>query len=267
MLIYFDVHFCLCLYSEEKQKRPMKTLVIIPSRLSATRLPGKPLLKVNGLSIISHVFKKAEEANIGEVIVAAEDQEIVDDVKKNGGQAIITNSYHKTGTDRIYEALVKFDNSKIDLVMNLQGDEPLMNIDDIKQLNNQMIKNNSNLGTLASVISDKSLYENKSVVKVTTKESLTNVNFPEAVDFSRKILDQDKKIYHHLGIYCYQKETLKEFVSCKQSFDEQKYKLEQLRALENNIKINVALAKTSPIGVDTKEDFLAIKKIMEYKSK
>ena len=245
----------------------MKTLIIIPSRLSATRLPGKPLLKVNGLSIISHVFKKAEEAKIGEVIVAAEDQEIVDDVKKNGGQAILTKNYHKTGTDRIYEAFVRFDNSKIDLIINLQGDEPLMNVDDIKHLNNQMIKNKSNLGTLASIISDKGLYEKKSVVKVTTNERLTNINFPKAINFSRKILDQDKKIYHHLGIYCYQKETLKEFISYKQSSIEQKYKLEQLRALENNIKINVALAKTSPIGVDTKEDFLAIKKIMEYKSK
>ena len=156
----------------------MKTLIIIPSRLSATRLPGKPLLKVNGLSIISHVFKKAEKANIGEVIVAAEDQEIVDDVKNNGGQAIITKNYHKTGTDRIYEALLKFDNSKIDLVMNLQGDEPLMNIEDIKNLNNRMIENNSNLGTLGSKILDQGLYENKSVVKVTTKESLTNANFP-----------------------------------------------------------------------------------------
>ena len=164
----------------------MKTLVIIPSRLSATRLPGKPLLKLNGLSIISHVFKKAEKANIGEVIVAAEDQEIVDDVKNNGGQAIITKNYHKTGTDRIYEALLKFDSSKIDLVMNLQGDEPLMDIDDIKNLKSRMIENNSNLGTLASKILDKELYKNKSVVKVTTKESLTNTNFPEAVDFSRK---------------------------------------------------------------------------------
>ena len=262
MYIFASVYILI-----KNKKRPMKTLVIIPSRLSATRLPGKPLLKVNGMSIISHVFKKAEEANIGEVIVAAEDQEIVDDVKKNGGQAIITSNYHKTGTDRIYEALVKFNNSKIDLVMNLQGDEPLMNVDDIKQLNKQMIKNNSNLGTLASAITDKGLYENKSVVKVKTKESLTNINFPEAISFSRKILDLDKKIYHHLGIYCYQKETLKEFVSFKQSNDEQKYKLEQLRALENNIKINVALAKASPIGVDTKEDFLAIKKIMEYKAR
>ena len=85
----------------------MKTLVIIPSRLSASRLPGKPLLKINGLSIISHVYKKAQEANIGEVFVAAEDQEIIEDVKKNGGEAILTNNNHKTGTDRIYEALKK----------------------------------------------------------------------------------------------------------------------------------------------------------------
>ena len=96
---------------------------------------------------------------------------------------------------------------------------------------------------------------------------MTNTNFPEAINFSRKISDQNKKIYQHLGIYCYQKETLKNFVSYEQSSNEQKYKLEQFRALENNIKINVALAKTSPIGVDTEEDFLAIKKIMEYKSK
>ena len=267
MLIYFNVHFCLCLYSNGKQKIPMKTLIIIPSRLSATRLPGKPLLKVNGLSIISHVFKKAEEANIGEVIVAAEDNEIVEDVKKNGGQAIKTKNYHKTGTDRIYEAFVKLDNSKIDLIMNLQGDEPLMNTDDIKNLNNQMIRNNSNIGTLASLISDKGLYKNENVVKVTTEYKLTNINFPDATCFFRKMVDPPKNTYHHLGVYCYQKETLKKFVSYKQSSSEQKYKLEQLRALENNIKINVALAKTSPIGVDTKEDFLAIKKIMEYKSK
>ena len=108
--------------------------------MSATRLPGKPLLKINGLSIISHVFKKAEEANIGEVVVAAEDQEIVDDVKNNGGQAILTKNHHKTGTDRVYEALQKLDSSKIDLVMNLQGDEPLMNVDDIKNLTPSSIR-------------------------------------------------------------------------------------------------------------------------------
>ena len=245
----------------------MKTLIIIPSRLAATRLPGKPLLKINGLSIISHVFKKAEEANIGEVVVATEDLEIVDDIKKNGGQAILTQKEHKTGTDRIYEALQKFDYKNIDLIMNLQGDEPLMNIEDIRNLNNQMIKNKSQLGTLASKIKDKKLYKNENIVKVNTNEQLDNLNFPEATNFMRKSLEQGKNIYHHLGIYCYKKETLKDFVSYDQSLNEIDNRLEQLRALDNNIKINVALAKSSPIGVDTEEDFLAIKKIMEYKLK
>ena len=244
----------------------MKTLIIIPSRLSATRLPGKPLLKINGLSIISHVFKKAEEANIGEVVVATEDLEIIDDVKKNGGQAILTEKNHKTGTDRINEALQKFDNKNIDLIMNLQGDEPLMNIEDIRNLNDQMIKNKSRLGTLASKIKDKAIYENENIVKVNTKELLDDLNFPEAINFSRKSLEGVKNTFHHLGIYCYNKETLKEFVSHNQSANEIKNRLEQLRALDNNIGINVALAKSSTIGVDTEEDFVAIKKLMEYKS-
>ena len=244
----------------------MNTLVIIPSRLSATRLPGKPLLKINGLSIISHVFKKAQEANIGEVIVATEDQEIIDDVKQNGGQAILTEKKHKTGTDRIYEAVKKINNSDVELIMNLQGDEPLMNIEDIRNLNNQMIKSNHQLGTLASKISDKNLYENQNFVKVETKENLNISNFPEANNFMRKITEQKDNIYHHLGIYCYQKETLQNFVALKQSSNEVKTNLEQLRAMDNDIKINVALAKSSPIGVDTEEDLVAIKKIMEYKT-
>jgi 3-deoxy-manno-octulosonate cytidylyltransferase (CMP-KDO synthetase) len=244
----------------------MKTLIIIPSRLSATRLPGKPLLKINGISIISHVFKRAEEANIGEVLVATEDQEIIDDVKNNGGRAILTSNNHETGTDRIFEALKKIDSSNIDLVMNLQGDEPLMDIDDMRNLNDKMIKNNSKLGTLASKILDEGIYEKQSVVKVETNESLNNHNFPEARNFTRKISVQQNNIYHHLGIYCYQKDVLKNFVSSKQSPSEIKNRLEQLRALDNNIKINVALSKASPIGIDTKEDYVAIKKIMEYKS-
>ena len=245
----------------------MKTLVIIPSRLAATRLPGKPLLKIQGLSIISHVFKKAEKANIGEVIVATEDQEIINDVKHNGGQAILTGSNHKTGTDRIYEALKKLGKLDIELVMNLQGDEPLMNIEDIRNLHSQMVKNKKvELGTLASVIEDKKFYKDQNVVKVITKEKLNFENFPETINFTREILDQNKNIYHHLGIYCYQLETLKKFVSNEQSVNEIKNRLEQLRAIDNNIKINVALAKSTPIGVDTEQDFVAIKKIMEYKS-
>ena len=247
-------------------KKIMKTLVIIPSRLSAQRLPGKPLIKIKGLSIISHVFKKAEEANIGEVIVAAEDQEIVDDVKQNGGQAILTKNKHKTGTDRIYEVFQKINSSDIDLIMNLQGDEPLMNIEDIRNLNKKMIESSSKLGTLASKIQDRTLLENPNVVKVLTKENLNQTNFPEAENFMRNISQEKENIYHHLGIYSYNKDTLKKFVSLNQSTNEIKNRLEQLRALDNDIKINVALAVSSSIGVDTKEDFVAIKKIMEYKT-
>ena len=243
----------------------MKTLVVIPSRLSATRLPGKPLLKINGLSVISHVFKKAEEADIGEVYVAAADQEIVDDVKKNGGQAILTSNSHKTGTDRIYEAISKLKKSNVELIMNLQGDEPLMNIEDIRNLHNQMTKTKTKIGTLASNILDKDL-KKENIVKVITKENFDNSKFPEAINFVRKLDNFKKNIYHHLGIYCYRLETLKNFVSLSQSQNEIKNKLEQLRALDNDLKINVAFAKSSSIGVDTEEDFLAIKKIMEYKS-
>ena len=152
----------------------MKTLVIIPSRMSATRLPGKPLLKINGLSIISHVFKKAQEANIGEVIVATEDQEIVDDIVKNRGRAILTSNKHKTGTDRIYEALKKLDIHDADLIMNLQGDEPAINIEDINNLNEKMIINQSKMGTLAAEIKDIKNLENENILE-NKSEDYTNL--------------------------------------------------------------------------------------------
>ena len=242
----------------------MKTLIIIPSRLSASRLPGKPLLKINGISIISHVFKRAEKTNIGDVIVAAEDQEIVDDVKKNGGNAILTSKNHKTGTDRIFEAYSLLNLKNIDLIMNIQGDEPQIDINDIINLNNKMKENQSKLGTLAAKITELKMLQNENVVKVKINQSFKKESFPSAKMFTRKTNDKEN-IFHHIGIYCYEKNTLKNFVSLKQSQNEIKNKLEQLRALDNNIKVNVAFTNSSPIGVDTKEDFLALKKIMEYK--
>ena len=241
----------------------MKTLVIIPSRMSATRLPGKPLLKINGLSIISHVTRKAEEANIGDVIVATEDQEIIDDIKKNGFNAILTSNKHKTGTDRIHEALKKSNIRGVDLIMNLQGDEPAVDIQDIKSLSKKMVKNHSSLGTLAAVIKENKNFINKNIVKVVTEKSLEHHDFPRAVSFSR-ISEQMDNIYHHIGIYCYSKDCLEKFVQLNQSKNEIENRLEQLRALDNNIDINVSLAKSSPIGVDTEEEYLALKKIMEY---
>ena len=132
--------------------------------MAATRLPGKPLLKINNLSIISHVFKRAEEANIGEVVVATDDQEILEDVLKNGGRAILTNKNHKTGTDRIYEAYKKIDIKNVDYILNLQGDEPDINKDDIINLNNFMINQNAEIGTLAAKIQDDKMLNNKNIV-------------------------------------------------------------------------------------------------------
>tara|TARA_B110001450_G_scaffold127127_1_gene119607 strand:- start:161 stop:868 length:708 start_codon:yes stop_codon:yes gene_type:complete len=234
--------------------------------MAATRLPGKPLFKINDLSIISHVFKRAEETNIGEVVVATDNQEILADVEKNGGRGILTSNQHKTGTDRIFEAYKKLDIKNIDYILNLQGDEPDINKEDIINLNNFMINNKSDMGTLAAVIKDDKMLDNKNVVKVITKNSLVEKFFSTAINFTRDNLSENyNNIYHHIGIYSYKVNALEKFVSLSQSKNEIQNKLEQLRALDNKIKINVALAKTSPIGVDTKEDYLAIKKIMEYK--
>ena len=242
----------------------MKTLVIIPSRLGATRLPGKPLLKINDKSIISHVFKKAQEADIGEVVVATENMEIVEDVKKNGGKAILTSCNHKTGTDRIYEAFKKMSFKDVDLIMNLQGDEPAINIEDIRILNDKMINHQSKMGTLAAKIKNEKDFQNENIVKVKTKLSLQENVLSEAEAFFRISKNLDK-VYHHIGIYCYASETLEKFVELNQSKNETDQRLEQLRALDNGININVALAKSAPTGIDTEEDYIALKKIMEYK--
>jgi|TARA_B110001450_G_C17660528_1_gene496992 3-deoxy-manno-octulosonate cytidylyltransferase (CMP-KDO synthetase) len=243
-----------------------KTLILIPSRMAANRLPGKPLLKINDLSIISHVFKRAEETNIGEVFVATQDQEILDDVIKNGGKGILTGSNHKTGTDRIYEAYEKLNIKNIDYILNLQGDEPNIDKDDIISLNNLMINSDSEIGTLAAKMKDNKMLDNKNVVKVIAENDLNINNFSLALNFTRENPNKEYlNIYHHIGIYSYRVNVLKKFVDLAQTKNEMENKLEQLRAIDNKIKINVALAKSSPIGVDTKEDYLAIKKIMEYK--
>jgi len=235
--------------------------------MAATRLPGKPLLKINNLSIVSHVFKRAEEANIGEVVVATEDREILTDVLKNGGRAILTSRDHKTGTDRIFEAYKKLDIKNVDYILNLQGDEPDINKDDIINLNNFMINHDADLGTLAATIQYDKMLNNKNIVKVIVENKLEEKNFPKALNFTRENLSiNNQNIYHHIGIYSYKVSILEKFVSLNQTNNEKINKLEQLRALDNKLKINVALAKSSPIGVDTEEDYLAIKKIMEYKT-
>ena len=244
-----------------------KTLILIPSRMSATRLPGKPLLKINNLSIISHVVNKAKKTGIGRVVVCTEDQLILKDVIENGGEAILTGNHHKSGTDRIFEAYKKLGIKNVDYILNLQGDEPALDEKDIINLNNMMIKNNSNIGTLGAEINDHKIFSNENIVKVKTKEKLNNIDSSLAQTFKRNYtLKEGENIYHHIGIYAYKIKTLEKFINLSQTKNEIENRLEQLRALDNNLKIDVTLAKSSPIGIDTKEDYLALKKIMEYKS-
>ena len=243
-----------------------KSVILIPSRLSATRLPGKPLLKINGISIISHVFKKAKEADIGEVYVATEDKEILDDVKLNGGKAILTSNKHKTGSDRIFECYEKLDLKNIDYIINLQGDEPSIDTNDLRHLNKLIEANKTEIGTLAAEIYDQSKINNENIVKVITDSKITNENFTFAIDFKRKVNNLNYNTYHHIGVYAYKPEILKKLIKFKQTNNEIKNRLEQLRAIENGIKINVGLAKFCPIGVDTMEDYLALKKKLEYNS-
>ena len=243
-----------------------KTVILIPSRLSATRLPGKPLLKINGISIISHVVKKAKEADIGEVYVATEDKDILNDVNLNGGKAILTSNKHKTGSDRIYECFEKLDLKNINYIINLQGDEPNIDINDLKHLVKLVEVNKPEIGTLASKIDDQSKLNNEDIVKVITENKITYQNFPIALDFKRNVKNLNTNIYHHLGIYAYRPDILKRIIKFQQTNNEIKNRLEQLRAMENGIKINVALAKFCPIGIDTMEDYIALKKILEYKS-
>jgi len=234
--------------------------------MSASRLKGKPLLKINNLPIICHVLNKANETGL-DAIVATEDEEIMTAIKQNcSGEAILTGN-HKTGTDRIFEAFQKLKTKNVDYILNFQGDEPMIDPKDIINLNKLMIKNNSDIGTLASEIKKDTMLTNENIVKVITEKKLENNNFVKALNFLRKGLNKENSnIYHHIGIYCYKVSVLEKFINLDQTKNEIKNRLEQLRALDNNIKINVALAETSPIGVDTKEDYLALKKIMEYKS-
>ncbi len=242
------------------------TVILIPSRLAATRLPNKPLLKINNISIINHVYKIAKSSLIGESYVATGDKEIFEEVTKLGGKCILTKKDHKTGTDRIFEAYQELRDDNIEYVINLQGDEPMLDIEDVTNLLKKTIKKQSKISTLACQIEDEKFFLNKNVVKVITKEELLQNNLSTATSFTREIKNIQKNIYHHIGIYIYNVKYLERFVQLEQTQNEKSQKLEQLRLIDNNIEIDVGLAKTKPIGVDTDEDYLEIKKIMEYKN-
>ena len=232
--------------------------------MSAKRLPGKPLLKIKGRTLISLVLKKAEDCKVGKVIVATEDKKIEKEVKSNGGIALLTSKKHKSGTDRIWEAFQKLKDNKIKYIINLQGDEPLIDVKDVRNLNKIVKKNKFQIATLAIKIKNKKILNNKNIVKVATKKKLNYLHPRKAINFYRSSKINYKYYYQHIGIYQYSVSALKTFFHLKRTVNEKKNSLEQLRAMDNKIPINVILAKKNVVGIDTKEDYIELKKNFKY---
>ena len=240
------------------------TVILIPSHLRATRLPNKPLLLINNKPMIVHCWQRAIDSKIGEVYVATADEEIAKVIKDVGGKSILTSKEHKTGSDRIFEAIEKNFSKKPNNIINLQGDMPNIDPSAIKLLD-KFIKNNSyQIATLATQLNSREDLENKNIVKVETKEEIPINNFSNALDFFRlKNINQANFYYHHIGIYGYQYETLKKFISFKRSENEIDRSLEQMRAMDNNMSLSVGLTNSYPLGVDTIEDLEEIRNIMK----
>jgi 3-deoxy-manno-octulosonate cytidylyltransferase (CMP-KDO synthetase) len=230
------------------------TLVLIPARMAATRLPGKPLLDIAGLPMIVHVLRRAEEAGIGRVAVATDTPEIADAVKAHGGEAVMTSADHPSGSDRIFEALTKLDPAgRIDTIINLQGDLPTILPDDIRAVVAPLADPLVDIATLAAEIRTEEEHTNPNVVKVIG--SRIGDRRLRALYFTRATAPWgDGPRYHHVGLYAYRRAALERFVGLSPSPLEQREKLEQLRALEAGMRIDVAIIDMVPGGVDTPAD-------------
>ena len=239
------------------------TAIIIPTRLQAKRFPNKPLAKINNIPMIIHVVNRAKESRVGKVFVATPDKEIFDLVHKNGDQAILTNQDHPSGSDRIYEAYSRKLKNNFDLIINLQGDMPNIKPNAILRLEKFMRDNNCDIGTMASHIKDQNEITDPNVVKVYVEEKLKGDNFLNAKDFFRtKKIPSSERIYHHIGIYAFTNVALTKYVKLSRSKLEIERNLEQMRAMENNLIIKVALCNSNPLSVDTEQDLTKVRKEM-----
>lgn len=236
----------------------MKTACIIPSRYASTRLPGKPLKMIVGKTLIRRVYEQTSKAkSIDDVIVATDSKLIEKEVKGFGGKVVITSKKHNTGTDRIAEVAK---NTDYDIIVNVQGDEPLIEPELIDNLVREISTNDDLDMVTAAAPLRESEYEDLSCVKV-----VRNI-YGEALYFSRSLIPYPRHEFSvpplkHIGIYAYRKEFLLKYANMKQTSLEKTESLEQLRLLENGYKIGVVTVKSYGIGVDTQED---LEKVIEY---
>jgi len=229
-------------------------LIIVPARMQATRLPGKPMADIHGEPMIVHVWRRAVQSGVGRVVVATDSESIVEAIARVGGEAVMTRHDHASGSDRVFETLQKVDAAgKIEIVINLQGDLPTLDPWLVEACAAPLTSAGPDIATIAAEITDEVEKTASSVVKV-IGTPLTPRRL-RALYFTRATAPWgDGPLYHHIGIYAYRRAALERFVALPPSPLEMREKLEQLRALEAGMRIDVAVVDTVPLGVDTPHD-------------
>jgi 3-deoxy-manno-octulosonate cytidylyltransferase (CMP-KDO synthetase) len=226
-----------------------KTLIVIPSRIGSTRLARKPLEKIGTITMIEHVISRVKESNIPNICVATDNDDIFNLAISSGVMAVMTNENCPTGTDRVYDALANIEDSeKYDYVVNVQGDMPFVDPKSIIDLLEVLWKTDSDIVTPVVKVSREKVEDDASVCVVATKDN-------KALYFTRGVVPYyATEFLYHVGIYGFKRDSLTKFVNLPTSFLEQNEKLEQLRALENGMSIELSPASGIPISIDTKKD-------------
>jgi 3-deoxy-manno-octulosonate cytidylyltransferase (CMP-KDO synthetase) len=238
-------------------------LIVIPARLNATRLPGKPLADIGGEPMIVHVLRRAVEADCGPVLVATDSQSVADAVTEAGGEARLTRADHASGSDRVFEAVSAFDpRGAFDVVVNLQGDLPTLDPHLVRSCLTALREHDADIGTIAAIIVREEERTDPNVVKL-VGTPLKGGSLFKALYFTRATAPfGEGPLYHHIGLYAYRRAALERFVSLPPSALEQREKLEQLRALEAGMRIHVGLVDTVPLGVDTPADLARARELL-----
>ena len=242
---------------------PLNPIIVIPARLGSTRLPRKPLAEIAGRPMIAHVLARAAEARIGPVVVACAEREIADAVERAGGRAVLTRPDHPSGSDRIHEAVERVDPERHhDVVVNVQADFPTLDPQTIRDALAPLAEPHVDIATIAYAIRDEAERANPNVVKAVAGFAAGSP-IARALYFSRLPVPHGAgDHYHHIGLYAYRRAALDRFVTLPPSVLEKRESLEQLRALEAGMRIDVALVDTVPFGVDTPADLARARAIL-----
>jgi 3-deoxy-manno-octulosonate cytidylyltransferase (CMP-KDO synthetase) len=241
-------------------------LILIPARMASTRLPGKPLADIHGQPMIVHVWRRACEAKCGRVAVAGAEASIVDAIVRAGGEAVLTDPDHPSGSDRIFEAVSRLDpERRHDVVVNLQGDLPTLDPRLVRAAVEALTSSSADIATLAVEIKDASERTNPNVTKAVIALA-PGASQGRALYFTRASAPWGEgPLYHHIGIYAYRRQALERFVALPPSPLEKREKLEQLRAIEAGMTIAIKIVDAVPLGVDTPDDLARARAMLASK--